>query len=91
MGTGAARQVLAKEEEAALEVPQGREGAAAPGGKDGALRLTWRVGLSSVWLKEPKLVEVGAASLKQDEDIKGDGAIVVAVAVSAPRANTGLI
>lgn len=93
MGTGTARQVLAKEDETLrrFEVPPGRKGAAAPGGNDGVLRPTWRVELSSVWIAAARLVEVGAAPLKQGEEIKGDGAVVVVVTVSAPRANAGLI
>lgn len=95
VGTGTARQVLAKEDEEGtlrrFEVPLGRKGAAAAGGNDGVLRPTWRVELSSVWLAELRLMEVGAASLKQGEEIKGDGATVVVVTVSAPWANAGLI
>lgn len=95
MGRGTARQVLAKEEEEEtlrrFEGPLGRKGGAAPGGNDGVLRPTWRVELSSVWLTDPRLMEVGAESLKQGEEIKGDGATVVVVTVSAPSANADLI
>lgn len=80
--------MLAKEEEETLRrfgVPLGRKGAATPGGYDGVLRLAWRAGLSSVWLTLPRLVEVGAASVRQGNEIKG------VVPVSAPGTNVGLI